>query len=470
MSNESAFGRRRAAAAAALAPAPRPEPAMVPPAPAPTRTSYFVPAPSSPPGQSAQLIELRALCMSRLDATAATAMAPERLRAEVERLLAEIADERRIQLGAREQYQLALELVDDMLGLGPLEPLLADDTITDIMVNGPERVFVERRGQIVELPLRFRDEQHVGRIAQRIASSVGRRVDEASPMVDARLADGSRVNIIFPPLALDGPCLSIRKFARDVIDFDRLVRFGSLTRPLARVLEIAAAARLNVIISGGTGSGKTTLLNAMSHMIGAGERIVTVEDAAELQLQQRHVVRLETRPPNLEGRGEVNQRDLVRNALRMRPDRIIVGEVRGTEAFDMLQAMNTGHDGSMSTIHANTARDALTRLENMVQMSNLGLPERSIRSQIVGAIDLIVQVQRQRDGARRVMQVTELCGLEGDIYILNDIFAFEVAGEDADGGIDGRWRVNRAHPAFYDRLVYFGLERAWMAALEDGER
>jgi pilus assembly protein CpaF len=425
------------------------------------RSSYFAPSiQTTAQGPSSQTNELRGFCMSRLDATAAAGMTPERLRTEVERLLAELADERRIQLSAREQFQLALDLVDDMLGLGPLEPLLADDSITDIMVNGPDRVFVERKGHLVELPLRFRDAQHVARIAQRIASSIGRRVDEGSPMVDARLADGSRVNIIFPPLALDGPCLSIRKFARDVIDFERLIRFGSLTRQIARVLEIAATARLNVIISGGTGSGKTTLLNAMSRMIGATERIVTVEDAAELQLQQRHVVRLETRPPNLEGRGEVTQRDLVRNALRMRPDRIIIGEVRGTEAFDMLQAMNTGHDGSMSSVHANTTRDALMRLESMVQMSNMGLPERSIRNQVAGAIDLIVQVQRQRDGTRRVTQVTELCGLEGDIYSLNNIFTFEVVGEDADGRVAGRWRTDRAHPTFYDRLVYCGLERA----------
>jgi pilus assembly protein CpaF len=329
---------------------------------------------------------------------------------------------------------------------------------------------VERHGKIVELPIRFRDAQHVASIAQRIASSMGRRVDESSPMVDARLADGSRVNIIFPPLALDGPCLSIRKFARDVIDFDRLVRFGSLSRPLARVLEIAAAIRLNVIISGGTGSGKTTLLNAMSRMIGPTERIVTVEDAAELQLQQRHVVRLETRPPNLEGYGEVTQRDLVRNALRMRPDRIIIGEVRGVEAFDMLQAMNTGHDGSMSSIHANTARDALTRMESMVQMSNLGQPERSIRNQLASAIDLIVQVERQRDGTRRVIQVTELCGLEGDVYILNDIFAFVVSGSDIDGGVEGRWRVTRNRPSFHDRLKYSGQDRAWTAAILEADQ
>jgi len=466
MSGETRFGR-----SVSPAPAPHPNNALAgAPTPAPARSSYFVPTLPSVQVENTQAAELRGLCLARLDAAAAAAMTPERLRTEVERLLADIANEQRIQFNAREQRQLALELVDDMLGLGPLEPLLADDSVTDIMVNGPDRVFVERHGRIVEVPIRFRDAQHVARIAQRIASSIGRRVDESSPMADARLADGSRVNIVFPPLALNGPCLSIRKFARDVIDFDRLVRFGTLVRPLARILEIASAIRLNVIISGGTGSGKTTLLNAMSRTIAANERIVTIEDAAELQLQQRHVVRLETRPSNLEGRGEVTQRDLVRNALRMRPDRIIVGEVRGGEAFDMLQAMNTGHDGSMSTIHANTARDALTRLESMVQMSNMGLPERSIRNQLASAIDLIVQVERQRDGTRRVVQVTELCGLEGDVYILNDIFAFVVSGSGANGGVEGRWRVNRYRPGFYDRLVYAGHERIWATTLDEADQ
>lgn len=469
MSGSTVFGRRKIDRSDR--PAASPSKLAEPVRPAlPMRGTLVAPPPPPPAAQNPQLVELRTLCMGRVDATVVASMTADRLRSEIERLLAEIADEKRIQISAREQYQLALEIVDDMLGLGPLEPLLADDSITDIMVNGPERVFVERGGHIIELPIRFRDSQHVARIAQRIASTIGRRVDEGSPMVDARLLDGSRVNIIVPPLALDGPCLSIRKFARDVIDFERLIRFGSLTRELARILELASAARLNVIISGGTGSGKTTLLNAMSRMISGGERIVTVEDAAELQLQQRHVVRLETRPPNLEGRGEVTPRDLVRNALRMRPDRIIVGEVRGSEAFDMLQAMNTGHDGSMSSIHANSARDALTRLEGMMQMSNMGVPERSIRNQIASAIDMIVQVQRQRDGTRRVIQVTELIGLEGDVYILNDIFAFEVEGEDLDGHVRGHWRVNRTHPGFYERLVYFNLERAWMGALEEAER
>jgi len=324
-------------------------------------------------------------CLAQLDPTSIANMSSDRLALEVERVLSEIATARHFQLNAREQRQLAAELVNDMLGLGPLEPLLEDDSITDIMVNGPNRVFVERGGKVVLSDIRFRDSTHVANISQRIASSIGRRIDESSPMVDARLKDGSRVNIVFPPLALDGPYLSIRKFSRRKIDFARMIAFGSLTQQVARVLEIAGRCRLNVIISGGTGSGKTTLMNAMSRLIDHGERVVTIEDAAELQLQQPHVVRMETRPSSLEGHGEVTQRDLIRNALRMRPDRIIIGEVRGSEAFDMLQAMNTGHDGSMSTIHANTTREAITRIENMVQMGNMGLPGRSIRTQLVGA-------------------------------------------------------------------------------------
>ena len=427
---------------------------------------------AEPQGQraTAPLTELRHLCLTRLDPTSIAGMAPDRLAVEVERLLAEIATDRRIQLNGREQRQLAGELVHDMLGLGPLEPLLEDDSVADIMVNGPDRVFVERAGRVSLSGIRFRDAAHVANICQRIAAEVGRRVDESSPMVDARLKDGSRVNIVFPPLALDGPYISIRKFAKKHIDFTKLLAFGSMTAGVARVLEIAGRCRLNVIISGGTGSGKTTLLNAISLLIDNAERIVTVEDAAELQLQQPHVVRLETRPPSLEGRGEVTQRDLVRNALRMRPDRIIVGEVRSGEAFDMLQAMNTGHDGSMSTIHANSARDAVTRIENMVQMGNFGLPAKSIRQQIVGAVDLIVQVQRQRDGGRRVIQVTEVCGLEGEVVTLNDIFAFELTGEGHDGRLQGAYRVSRARPAFHERLAYFGLDRAWTTALEEAER
>jgi len=384
-------------------------------------------------------------------------------------LISEIANDRRVQLNAREQRGLAAELVHDIVGMGPLEPLLEDDSINDIMVNGPDRTFVERGGKVVLSNVRFRDTQHLCNICQRMAAAVGRRIDESSPMVDARLMDGSRVNIVFPPLALDGPYISIRKFGKKAVDFARLIEWKALTLQVAHVLEIASRARLNVVISGGTGSGKTTLMNAMSRLIDHGERVVTVEDAAELQFQQPHVVRLETRPSSLEGRGEINQRDLVRNALRMRPDRIIIGEVRGAEAFDMLQAMNTGHDGSMSTIHANTTRDALTRIENMVQMGNMGLPSRAIRTQIVGAIDLIIQVERQRDGGRRVTQVTEVCGMEGDIITLNDIFQFEVLGEGADGRLFGRYKINRVPPSFARRLAYFGLDRAWRAALEEAE-
>ena len=363
-----------------------------------------------------------------------------------------------------------------MIGLSPLEPLLEDQSINDIMINGPHRIFVERHGKVVQSPIRFRDTAHLANICQRIAVAVGRRVDESSPMVDARLKDGSRVNIVFPPLALDGPYVSIRKFSKKSIDFARLIGFGALTAQVAHILELAGAARLNIVISGGTGSGKTTLLNAVSRLIDPAERVVTVEDAAELQLQQPHVVRLETRPASLEGRGEITQRDLVRNALRMRPDRIIIGEVRGGEAFDMLQAMNTGHDGSMSTVHANTTRDALTRIENMVQMGNMGLPSRAIRTQIVGAVNLIIQVERHRDGRRRITQVSEVCGMEGEVVILNDIFQFEFTGKeppskDASGQtkpekLTGVYRVSKARPSFMPRLVYFGLDRAWMQALE----
>ncbi len=415
----------------------------------------------------ADVAELRALCLARMDATAVASLHPDRLLIEVERLISDLATEKRVQLNGREQRSLATELVDDMLGLGPLEPLLLDDSINDIMVNGPDHTFVERGGKLIQVPVRFRDWTHLTNVCQRIAASVGRRVDEASPMCDARLKDGSRVNIILPPLAIDGPSLSIRKFSKKPIDFDKLIQYGSLTPPIARILEIAARTRLNIIVSGGTGSGKTTMMNAMSRFIDPAERVVTVEDAAELQLQQPHVVRLETRPASLEGKGEVNARDLVRNALRMRPDRIIIGEVRGAEAFDMLQAMNTGHDGSMSTIHANNTRDALARIENMVQMSSMGLSPKAIRTQVVAAVNIIVQVERQRDGGRRVTQVTEIAGIEGETQLLNDIFKFEVTGETATGKLTGRYEVSRIRSAFHERLQYFGLDRSWMAALDD---
>ncbi|MBR0653948.1 CpaF family protein [Plastoroseomonas arctica] len=441
-------------------------PAAIPGAKPPTEASA-APSTAVPASGGTSLTALRSICLARMDPATVAGLPPDRLATELERLVATIATEQRLQLNAREQRQLALDLVDDMLGLGPLEPLLEDETITDIMVNGPHRVFVEQRGRLTLSPVQFRDLQHVANVAQRIAAGVGRRVDESSPMCDARLADGSRVNIIFPPLALDGPCISIRKFARKRIDFDKLVGFGSMSRQVSRLLQIASRCRLNVVISGGTGSGKTTLLNALSQLIDPAERIVTVEDAAELQLQQPHVVRLETRPPSLEGKGEITQRDLVRNALRMRPDRIILGECRGAEAFDMLQAMNTGHDGSMSTVHANTSRDALTRIENMVLMGAFGLPSKAIRTQIASAIDLIVQVERQRDGGRRLIQLTELVGMEGDVFTLNDIAMLEQMGEGEDGQLRTRYRISMARPSFDERLSYFGQSEAWSATLQD---
>jgi pilus assembly protein CpaF len=426
---------------------------------APVSPEGAEPSGALPPAQA--INELRTLCLSRLDPGVVAGLTPERLAADIERLISEIATQNRIQLNAREQRGLATELVHDIIGLGPLEPLLADDSIADILVNGPNRVFVERRGKTTQSSVRFRDTEHLAGICQRIAAAVGRRIDESSPMVDARLKDGSRVNIVFPPLALDGPYVSIRKFSKKPIDLAKLVEYGAMTQTVARVLEIAARCRLNIIISGGTGSGKTTMMNALSRFIGQDERILTVEDAAELQLQQPHVVRLETRPNSLEGKGEVTQRDLVRNALRMRPDRIIIGEVRGGEAFDMLQAMNTGHDGSMSTIHANNSRDALIRVENMVQMGHMGLPSQAIRTQIVSAVDLIIQVSRQRDGGRRVTQVSEVCGMEGDVISISDIFTLELQGQDRDGRLFGKYHRSRVAPGFAPRLVYFGLDKAW---------
>ena len=424
-----------------------------------------------PPGPrataSAPVERLRAQVMERVDPARAAELDAPALRSELGALVHEVADQERGEISAAEQARIAEELADDMLGYGPLEPLLQDDSISDIMVNGPDRVFIERRGKVEQTAVRFRSAAQLGAIAQKMAATVGRRVDESSPLVDCRLADGSRVNVVFPPLAIDGACISIRKFAKRKVDLDSMAAGGSMSPAMVRVLEIAARCRLNVVISGGTGSGKTTMMTAMSRLIDHGERIVTIEDAAELQLQQPHVVRLETRPVNLEGRGEVTQRDLIRNALRMRPDRIIVGEVRGAEAFDMLQAMNIGHDGSYCTVHANTARDALVRIENMVLMGQSTLPSRAIRTQIASAVDIIVQVARMRDGGRRILQVAEVCGLEGEVITMNDVFAFEYLGDDASGRIQGRWKSPAIRPGFHDRLAYFGLAEAWMTALRD---
>jgi pilus assembly protein CpaF len=411
-------------------------------------------------------LRLRAKIMEQLDSGAIAGMSPEVLRAELEPLIHQIAGQDRVQLSARDQAQLAQELTDDMIGFGPLEPLLRDDSISDIMVNGPDAVFIEVRGKLQKSTVRFRDSEHAAMVAQKMVATIGRRVDESSPLCDARLPDGSRVNVIFPPLALDGPCISIRKFAKKKLDFASMVANGSMVPAVARLLEIAARCRLNILVSGGTGSGKTTLLNALSRMISPDERVVTIEDAAELQLQQPHVVRLETRTANLEGRGEINQRELLRNALRMRPDRIIVGEVRGSEAYDMLQAMNTGHDGSISTVHANTTRDAVSRVENMVQMGSANLSARAIRTQIVSAVDLIVQIERMRDGVRRVSQISDICGMEGEVITMNDIVSFKFEGENSDGRIVGRYHGTVIRPSFEVRLIHFGLERAWTDALQ----
>jgi len=412
---------------------------------------------------------IRTVLLSRIDPTVAGRVPRAALRREIAKLVNEIATEDRVQLNKLEEMALAADLSDDMVGLGPLEPFLDDEDITDVLVNGPFDIYVERNGKLEKTAARFRDAQHLASIAQRIAAAIGRRIDEASPMVDARLADGSRVNIVLPPLVLNGGSISIRKFPKQTLTLDAMVRQQNLSPEVARLLEIAARSRLNMLISGGTGSGKTTLLNAVLQHIDCDERVITVEDAVELRLQQPHVVQMETRPPNIEGVGQVAQRELVRNALRMRPDRIIVGEVRGAEAFDMLQAMNTGHDGSMSTVHANSPRDALYRVENMVTMANLSLPLRAIRMQIASAINLIVHIERMQDGIRRVQSVAEIAGMEGDVITTRELFGFQYRGERLAGGIQGRFQSTRMRPDFSVRAARFGLERDLLDALGIGE-
>jgi pilus assembly protein CpaF len=361
-------------------------------------------------------------------------------------------------LSLRQRKVIIRRIEDEIMGLGPLEPLLADKTISDILVNGAKSVYIERRGKLVKTDVTFRDDAHLLNTIDRIVSAVGRRIDESSPMVDARLKDGSRVNAIIPPLAIDGPSMSIRRFAVELLSIDDLVNLGTITPEVAKVLQVIVKARLNILISGGTGAGKTTMLNIMSGFIPHDERIVTIEDSAELQLQQPHVVRLETRPPNIEGRGEVSSRDLVRNSLRMRPERIIVGEVRGGEALDMLQAMNTGHDGSLTTVHANTPRDALSRIENMVSMTGIAFPIKALRAQIASAIDVVIQVSRMEDGSRRLTSLQEVNGMEGDIITMSDLFNFERQGMDEDGKVIGRLKATGVVPAFYKSLAPRGLE------------
>jgi len=409
--------------------------------------------------------------MERIDLVAANQMTPDQLRHEVEQFIADLSAEKKLQMNAREQRNLAASLVDDMIGLGPLEEVIHDDSVTNILINGPHDVFVERRGKLVHTSVTFHDETHLQQIARRIAGRIGRRIDESSPMVDARLADGSRVNIIMPPLALDGTSISIRKFSRTNITLDKMVANGNLSQSMAKLLKIVAASRLNALISGGTGSGKTTLLNALSQLIDPTERIITIEDSAELRLQQPHVVRLESRPPNIEGEGEITIRDLVRNALRMRPDRIIVGEVRGEETIDMLQAMNTGHDGSMSTIHANRPREVLTRLENMMMMSGFDMPPRVIRSQIVGAINLIVHTERMRDGIRRVTEITEIKGMEEEMIVLQNLFKFEFQEEvkkEDKTEIRGIFKFSGLRPDFSPRAIFYGFEKELQEVLKGG--
>ncbi len=386
---------------------------------------------------------------------------------EIKDIVAEIITIKNVVLSTIEQDQLVEDICNDVLGYGPLEPLLARDDIADIMVNGADRCFIEVGGRIQLTPIRFRDNAQLMNICQRIVSQIGRRVDESSPICDARLLDGSRVNVIAPPLSIDGPALTIRKFKRDKLTLDNLVNFGSITPEGAKVLSIIGNCRCNVLISGGTGSGKTTLLNCLTAFIEADERVVTCEDAAELQLQQPHVVRLETRPPNLEGKGEITMRDLVKNCLRMRPERIIVGEVRGSEAFDLLQAMNTGHDGSMGTLHANSPREALSRLESMITMGGYNLPSKTIREMICGSIDVIVQAARLRDGSRRITHITEVIGTEGEVVITQDLMVFDINGEDESGRILGRHKsTGIARPAFWDRARYFGRDQELAEALD----
>jgi pilus assembly protein CpaF len=396
--------------------------------------------------------------INRMDLTKLAALSQDQVHAEVSRLAETVLAQEAMPLSSSERDRLVNDVQHELFGLGPLEPLLGDPTISDILVNSHSTIYVERRGKLEVTNVAFKDDEHLMRVIERIVSSVGRRIDESSPMVDARLRDGSRVNAIIPPLSIDGPVLSIRRFGAEPLRMDSLIENKALTRDIADMMQMCVSARLNVLISGGTGAGKTTLLNALSAYIPEDERIVTIEDSAELQLQQPHVVRLETRPPNIEGKGEVTQRDLVRNALRMRPDRIVIGEVRGGEAIDMLQAMNTGHDGSLTTIHANTPRDALARLETMIQMTGMRLSDRAMRQQIAAAINLVVQVARLSDGTRRVTAISEITGMEGETITMQEIFQYERTGVDSQGQVIGRFRPTGIRPRFAERLKACGLQ------------
>jgi pilus assembly protein CpaF len=483
------FGKR-SDSSTAIAPPPRVEPAAArapasPPPPAsdnvvpPPRpaAAQVAPAPSKPvaravPDQrSEDYYQIKTTIFGALidtiDLAQLAQLDPDSAREEIRDIVNEIISIKAVVMSIAEQEHLLQDICNDVLGYGPLEPLLARDDIADIMVNGANRVFIEVAGKVQLTPIRFRDNAQLMNICQRIVSQVGRRVDESSPICDARLLDGSRVNVIAPPLALDGPTLTIRKFRRDKLTLEDLTRFGSISPAGARVLGVIGRSRCNVLISGGTGSGKTTLLNCMTAYIDVDERIITCEDAAELQLQQPHVVRLETRPPNLEGQGQITMRDLVRNCLRMRPERIIVGEVRGPEAFDLLQAMNTGHDGSMGTLHANSPREAMSRLESMITMGGFQLPTKTIREMVVASIDVIIQAERIRDGSRRITRITEVVGTEGDVVITQDLMTYEIEGEDETGRIKGKHvGTGIVRPTFWERARYYNLDRELAEALD----
>jgi pilus assembly protein CpaF len=446
-------------------------------APSNAQASARKSAPAAPPAEepyeikSNEYYEIKLEIFNALievvDVVQITKMNPANARTEIRDVVNEIIVAKKVPMSLAERQDLIEDICNDVLGYGPLEPLLARDDIADIMVNGNKNIFIEVQGRVRETNIRFRDHTQLLNVCQRIVSQIGRRVDESSPICDARLPDGSRVNVIVPPLAVDGTALTIRKFKKDKLTLDQLMDYGSISLPGAEILRVIGRIRCNVLVSGGTGSGKTTLLNCLTRYIDSDERIVTCEDAAELQLQQPHVVRLETRPPNLEGEGRITMRDLVRNCLRMRPERIIVGEVRGDEAFDLLQAMNTGHDDSMGTLHANSPRDALARLESMILMGGFTLPAKTIREMICASIDVIVQTQRLRDGSRRITHITEILGMEGDVATTQDLLVYDIEGEDANGKLMGRHRgTGIGRPRFWERAQYYGEERRLAAALD----
>ncbi|MEP3050500.1 MAG: CpaF family protein [Erythrobacter sp.] len=402
--------------------------------------------------------------LERVDPEAAATLSKEELSEEFRPIIMEVLAELKVTLNRREQFALEKVLIDELLGFGPLEELLGDPDVSDIMVNGPDQTYIEKSGKLTIAPIRFRDEQHLFQIAQRIVNQVGRRVDQTTPLADARLKDGSRVNVIVPPLSLRGTAISIRKFSEKPITLDMLKEFGSMDDKMCTALKIAGACRMNIVISGGTGSGKTTMLNALSKMIDPGERVLTIEDAAELRLQQPHWLPLETRPPNLEGQGAITIGDLVKNALRMRPDRIILGEIRGAECFDLLAAMNTGHDGSMCTLHANSPRECLGRMENMILMGDIKIPKQAISTQIAESVDLIVQVKRLRDGSRRTTDITEVIGMEGDVIVTQNLFKFEYLDESEDGKILGEFRASGLRPYTLEKARQYGFDQAYLEA------